>query len=555
MSYSLYNTFSDLIVTKDDYAEAEAFTQQYLNTLYPTLDLREGSPLRDIVIRPSATMIALVNKGVTKYFNDNTLAGATNDTPTETVDALLSNLFLTRNTGTSTKITAQLRFSTAIPSTSVSVPITTTFSVDNVSNFTPVEATTLSLSDGTLQLYSDNTGAQYYFGNITLESEDPGSASQVNVDQELLFFTIFDAYFLGAKVKSISTVGVDPETNLEFISRSSNAISTRNLINSPSIANQVNALFPQVRSLLVSGMGEYEQFRDYRLLPLSTSPYPVPIHLGGYVDVYCKTFLREKLVRFTTGVDGKALSSFNQPIVNLSLAGVGEKAVDNDDGSPVTSVDPTIVITDINDLLIEDLQYTSPVGVIWEQQTGFSTMQRIQVSSAGVAFPASSTLDLRVLYWDSLDSIQSYFTDPQTRVISGNYLARGFNTVELLPTIRIVGGAPTDPLEKAEAIAAIVTALDQYLETLGASEAFVFADALGFITSRVTQYQFNNSIDIRTASYFSKAGQVSYAVSPSSGVLDSNYLINNSSNHDEEGTTKVRRTFVFYVRARGVTLL
>ena len=83
-----------------------------------------------------------------------------------------------------------------------------------------------------------------YFGNVVLEAQDSGSASSVSANQELLFFTIFDAYFLGATVRSVQTLGVDPETNLEFISRAGNAISTRNLINTPSIATQLNSLFP-----------------------------------------------------------------------------------------------------------------------------------------------------------------------------------------------------------------------------------------------------------------------------------------------------------------------
>lgn len=555
MSYSLYNTFSDLIVTKEDYAEAESFTQQYLNALYPTLDLREGSPLRDVVIRPCATMVALVNKGIVKHFNDNSLSGATDDTPAETVDAIMSNLFLTRNAGTTTRIIAQLRFSTAVPATSVTIPATATFSVDNVNQFSPVEATTLSLIDGTLQLYTDNTGAQYYFGNVTLEAQDSGSGSNVAANQELLFFTIFDPYFLGATVRSVSTLGVDPETNLEFISRAGNAISTRNLINTPSIATQINSLFPQVKTLSISGMGDYEQFRDYRLLPLATSIAPVPVHLGGFVDIYCKTQLREKTIRLTMNSQGKSLCRFPQPIVNVSLPDAGEKAIENDDGSPVATTDASFVPVDLNDIKVEDLQYTAPIGISWEEETGFSTKQRIQISSAGTSFVPNTTVDLKVLYWDGIDSVQNYLTDPQTRVISGNYLARGYNVVELLPSIQIVDGAPTDPDELKDLKTQIVSAINLYIDTLGPSESFVLADALGFITSRITQYQFNSNMSIRTAGYFSRVGISNFAVSPTSGVLNSDYLTSNSSSHDEQGTIKVARTFVFYVREKGVTLV
>ena len=159
-------------------------------------------------------------------------------------------------------------------------------------------------------------------------------------------------------------------------------------------------------------MGDYEQFRDYRLLPLSVSPTPIPVHMGGFVDVYCKTTLREKVIRFTTDAQGNVFSNFGQPLVYISLPSAGEKAVENDDGSPVQTQDPTLVISDLNDLRIEDLQYTSPIGVPQEEETGFSTKQRVKVSSAGIAFAANATFDVKVLYWDSIDSVQNYLSDP-----------------------------------------------------------------------------------------------------------------------------------------------
>lgn len=555
MSYNLYETFTDLIVSKEDYTEAEVFTQQYLNALYPTLDLREGSPLRDIVIRPCATMIALVNKGVVKHFTDNTIAGATDATPTATVDALLSNFFLSRNMGGKTRILAQVRFSVSIPSNAVSIPVTTTFSVDNTYKYSPVQATTLSITDGTLRLYSDVTGTQYYFGNILLEAQDTGTASDVDVGQEFLFFTIFDPYFLGASVTSIQLAGVDAETNLEFISRAGNAISTRNLINEPSIAVQINAKFPTVKALTVSGYGDYEQFRDYRLLPLSTSPTPVPVHLGGFVDLYVNTSLKEKLVRVVTGLDGSALIDFPHPVIEVDKPALGVKATENTDGSPVEEEDATLIIGDLNDLRMEDLQYSEISEVPWEFQTGFSTKQRLKASSAGVPFPPNSTFDLNFLYWESIDSIQSFLDDPSIRVVAANYLARGYSVVEVFPTLRIVGGAPTDPDLITELKGFIVTSLRSYIEGLAPAEPFVFSEALAFLTNDITSYQFNSDVQFRSVLHSGKVQDLHHAISPDTGVIDSEYVTLNSSGHDETSTGRVGRTFVFHVRPQGVTLL
>ena len=104
MAATFLDTLSSLIVSKEEIIEAEEFSKSYLSTLFPDLDLREGVALNDLVIRPNAVLIALIKKGLTTFFTNNSIAGITDDTPEEDVDRSLSNFFITRQTGTSSII-------------------------------------------------------------------------------------------------------------------------------------------------------------------------------------------------------------------------------------------------------------------------------------------------------------------------------------------------------------------------------------------------------------------------------------------------------------------
>ena len=75
---SIFEVIEGLTVTRDDIVEAELFTEQYLSAQFPTYDFRQGTALRDMTVRPNATLLALVNKAIQKYFDDTDIINITN---------------------------------------------------------------------------------------------------------------------------------------------------------------------------------------------------------------------------------------------------------------------------------------------------------------------------------------------------------------------------------------------------------------------------------------------------------------------------------------------
>ena len=59
----LYSVITGIQPDQQDIVEAELFARQILEAKFPDLDLREGTAIRDLVLRPSALLLAICKKG------------------------------------------------------------------------------------------------------------------------------------------------------------------------------------------------------------------------------------------------------------------------------------------------------------------------------------------------------------------------------------------------------------------------------------------------------------------------------------------------------------
>jgi len=249
----LYSVITGLQPDTQDILEAELLAKQILEAQFPDLDLREGTGVRDLVLRPSAFLLALCKKGYDSYFAQNTLAGITDTTPTEVVDDILGNLFLERKTGTYAIINARLYFARQ---KSVALSTDISFSPDGAILFYP--ATAVSFPQSSLQYDSFNN--EWYI-DVDLKAGDKGTEFNLS-EGSLLYFSNFDPYFLHAEINYLIQESTAAETNTEFVSRASTAISTRNLINKPSILSNIGENLNTVDLIYPVGSGDEEMYRD-----------------------------------------------------------------------------------------------------------------------------------------------------------------------------------------------------------------------------------------------------------------------------------------------------
>lgn len=249
----LYSILAGIQPDQQDIIEAELLAKQILEAQFPDLDLREGTAIRDLVLRPSSFLLALCKKSVDFHFVQNTIAGITDTSPGDLVDGILGNLFLTRNTGTLAVINARLFFARQKV---ITLTTGNSFSPNNSQLFFPAITTTYPASALQLDSFSDE-----WYVDVDLVAADKGTAYNIS-SGSLLYFNSPDPFFLRGEINFLAQSSTDPETNSQFISRAKSAISTRNLINKPSIDSRLRQDFNVLNRVKVIGAGDDEIYRD-----------------------------------------------------------------------------------------------------------------------------------------------------------------------------------------------------------------------------------------------------------------------------------------------------
>jgi hypothetical protein len=250
---SLYDVLPGLQPSQQDIVQAELLALQILQAQYPDLDLREGTGVRDLVLRPTAFILALLNLGLNYYFTQNTVSGVNDQTPQEVVDAILSNWFLERSLGTFAVISARLYFARQ---KNVSIASNVFFSPDNSLLFYPQQSLSIPASSMAYDSFSNE-----WFVDINLQAAQQGTAYNLS-SGSLLYFSTFDPYFLRAEINFLVSSSTAGETNSQFIARAQTAISTRNLINNPSIVSNLEQKFNFIKQCIPIGYGDPEMVRD-----------------------------------------------------------------------------------------------------------------------------------------------------------------------------------------------------------------------------------------------------------------------------------------------------
>lgn len=367
----LLSVISGTQVTADDVLQAELLLSQTLAAQDPTLDLRSGTAIRDLAIRPNATLLASINKALVYYWTQNSLANVDDTTPTVFVDKTLSNFFMTRFQGVNATINVKLYFAKQ-----VNVTLTTDlyFSPDNTLMYYPATTATYS------SLTYDASVNQWYL-SVDLVAGAVGTHYNIS-SGSLIYFSNFNPYFLHAEINYLSTLAIGAETNTQFIARAKSSISTRNLINTPSINGNLLPAFPIINQLSAVGMGDINMVRDMVLASPPTLAGSIWVHVGGRTDIYCDVPLTYSLLQFTTGVAG-----------TLQLTGsIYNTSVSNVPGGPntdkITTAVPYTVLNDnaLNMVMTSLTAGISGVDTIATVTTtlphGLTTVDRFTISGA-----------------------------------------------------------------------------------------------------------------------------------------------------------------------------
>jgi len=289
-------------ITEQDRIDAENILEEYLTDAVPDADFSKGSSLRDLCVVAIAYVFAYWKKerDYMKARQSLLLLGAlTGQDVDDAVDEILSNWFITRNSGSKSTGTATVYLST---NASVTIPPSTVFYKTQTLQFVPNSSTTLAYLPSQMLPIVDASGEiTSYTIQVPLIASDEGAAYDIDAGS----FNDVDRFSPNI-VRVVNTSpfsgGDDDETTDDLLVRAETAITVRDLNGERCIDTQLRESFSTVEDVAVVGYGDPEMLRDL-VAELATN---TRIHAGGYVDAYLRTPIT--YAKEYTGVVGAAFS-------------------------------------------------------------------------------------------------------------------------------------------------------------------------------------------------------------------------------------------------------
>jgi hypothetical protein len=538
MSENLLAILPGLEVSSEDVREAEAFAIQYLSSLYPTVDFRPGLATYDMAIRPTATLIALLQKANAFVEENRTLSAANNDTPEDAVDRLLSNLFVARRGGSTTKVQGRLYF---LQRRSLTISTSYFFSPDNVRRYYPTADVPVAAES--MQSATEQSAIAPFYVDLELEAEAPSSEFDEDTGS-LLYFTNFDPYFIGGEIRYLKSNSVSKETNEEFIARAEHSISTRNLINNPSIQERLTTLFGFIKRVTPVGMSDEQMLRDLRKAVVPGTFTEAVLHTGGHVDVYvdAPVTTTERIPVYVDDYEGLGFGfMIDGPILDYETVFPPAEDPENIINDPNYSVRLTgapkwakafppvqiVGYTPSGDLVNDD--YAADVGFSSKQKTFVAVPAVITLDVGDGQTIPEDMLPKHYFYitttkFFGLESIQAYLEDSASRVVCADYLARAMDLYSLDIVFRVA-----DPFRFTPST--LLAQSKQYVDGLYPGDPFSVTDLLHVI---------RQESGVGSAAQLSAAPSVGYAHRSRNGTITVGLI---------EDIMDIDRLSRFYVRS------
>jgi hypothetical protein len=197
----------------------------------------------------------------------------------EATDGILSNLLVTRDTGTFARGSGTIHFTQRGDTL---IPRNARFFKTSALVFFLDSSSDLLVPGASMRPISDATGrVQTWAYDVLLIAARTGSAYRVGKGR-FFGYDPFSPYLAFVENTVDFAGGLDVETTANVIPRAASAISLRAMVNSRSNDARIREVFPEVLRVLSIGMGDPEMVRDQTN---GLSP-GAPTHRGGHVDVY-----------------------------------------------------------------------------------------------------------------------------------------------------------------------------------------------------------------------------------------------------------------------------
>lgn len=276
-------------ISQEQYDSAEATLIALIRAEYPTLDLRRGTVLRDILIRPASAVYALNTDRLAELETRTSLI-AMADSPEpinpEWANTVLANFGVSVSEGSRSSGQVIIR-----------VDADRQYSIASGFRFTTIDGLTFAtvrpyvarqVPDTTaddVKLHRSVDGSYYYFVVTVVAAE---SGDEYNITQGVAFDAVSSMFgFITAESYSDFVGGLDAETIRQAVDRLPVAVSYRALESRTAIEAKLRERFSgsgiSIQAVSSQGYGDRTQLRDKH--------NPHGFAVGSRVDVYVRNFV------------------------------------------------------------------------------------------------------------------------------------------------------------------------------------------------------------------------------------------------------------------------
>ena len=416
-------------VTQEQFDAAEATLIALIRAAYPALDLRKGTVIRDLLIRPASSVYALDTDRWTYLQNKMSLITVTNNASytADDIDALMTNFGMVRNLGSLAG--GQIR---------VNVDTSRTYTLAAGFGFATIDG----LLYATTQAYTVKPNANISAGETLLQADADGSyffivsvlATAVgvsyNIAQNVALNITSSLYgYVSSSSFTDFTGGTDGESIDQVLTRLPAAISYRALDSRTSIGAKLNshslgAGYP-LYSVKVQGYGDPAQLRDKH--------NPMGFGVGSRVDVYPKTFLGPSVstlqkVGTRIGVNTYQITLARSECYGLyavkSVAEIEASfAPDQSFASIATLGSYAFIDTRVADGVADTSHDIDPANAMIE--TAGTCFQKAILTITGVPYTeAAHQFKVELYVCPNLKDLQDYVDSPEVQNVEADYLMR-----------------------------------------------------------------------------------------------------------------------------------
>jgi uncharacterized phage protein gp47/JayE len=294
--------------------DSEKFIVDYLKEKFPALDVRPGTGLRDVLVRPLVGILDRLREDIAELRDNSDLMNYAVMDPV-VLDKRASNWFLTRERGQKAAGYVRIYMDKQID-IEISEGHRFVYGGDELV-FTAVDTFYFAASSLTKV-----PSANEWYCNVNVASIEEGA--KYNIDPgEFADYDPININVVRVQCVESFTSGKDIEDNTAFYERLRNAVTVRNLINPLSIDTVLREKKDfLIKDLYVAGFGSPEMWRDYITGDLGS------FHIGNKTDIYVKmpilnrtkTYVVDSNARIVFDIEDVPiyrLTSFNGSALNM----------------------------------------------------------------------------------------------------------------------------------------------------------------------------------------------------------------------------------------------